>query len=51
MHSLYLYVSWTTDGCNECAGALIGKVNRENKLNPLIDCVVLYGPFFLKVVN
>ena len=50
MHSLYLYVSWTTDGCNECAGALNGKFNRENKLNPLIDCVVLYGPF-LKVVN
>ena len=41
MHVLDLYVSWTTDGCNECAGALIGKVNRENKPNPLIDCVVL----------
>ena len=29
MHILYLYVSWTTDVCNECAGDLIGKANGE----------------------
>ena len=29
MHILYLYASWTTDMCNECAGDLIGKANGE----------------------
>ena len=29
MHTLYLYVSWTTDVCNECAGDLIGKAKGE----------------------
>ena len=29
MHVLDLYVSWTTDVCNECAGNLVGKSNGE----------------------
>ena len=29
MHILYLYVSWTTDVCNEYAGNLVRKANGE----------------------
>ena len=29
MHILDLYVSWTTDVCNECAGNLVKKANGE----------------------
>ena len=36
MHILYLYVSWTTDVCNECAGYLVEKSNGEMKTEPYV---------------
>ena len=38
MHVLDVYVSWTTDGCNECARKSSQERQWRNRLNPYLIC-------------